>query len=81
MLLWVAIGVFALLGLGAAFALWCLPKRLISDPGAVPEAFRNTLPPRHLLNRTGRALHDLFWVSAALMVLLVVWASLASSGS
>jgi MFS superfamily sulfate permease-like transporter len=71
-LLWCAIAVSALICLASACVLWCWPKRFISESGALPGALRNTLPPRHLLNCTGRLLHDLFYVAAVLMVLLVL---------
>lgn len=64
----------------AACALWCLPRRLIAEPGVLPEAFRSTLPPRHLLNRTGRMLHGLLWGAAVSLVLLVVGVSFGSFG-
>jgi hypothetical protein len=73
--IWTAIAVSALLSLASACVLWCWPKRFISEPGAVPAALRNTLPPRHLLNRRGRLLYDLFRVSAGLMILLVTMLS------
>jgi hypothetical protein len=78
-LLWVAIVVSALVCLAAASVLWCWPKRFISDPGAVPAALRNTLPPRHLLNRPGRLLYELFRGAALLMVLLVFALSFVAS--
>lgn len=69
---WLAVLVCILLFLAAACALWCLPRRLIAEPGVLPEAFRSTLPPRHLLNRTGRMLHSLLWLAAASLGLLVI---------
>lgn len=75
---WLGIIVCIVVFLLAACALWCLPKRLIAGPGVLPGAFRSTLPPRHLLNRSGRLLHGLLWVAAVSLVLLVIGASCGS---
>lgn len=76
---WLAVIVCICVFLIAACALWCLPRRLIAESEGLPEAFRSTLPPRHLLNRTGRMLHKLLWAAAVSLVLLVIGVSFGPS--